>query len=163
MGRISLRFAVEFDAGRLVHDGVLTGPLPPGESWEGRMHYWLEEMLRGRRLIIIAQGAGTVEGIAQLVFRFPEGHRDREAADGVESAMVEMVRARPGPHSATVSSALMREVEMLARQRRFRRLTYLVPMENNRAIAQVKSWGFEEFRIMPEGNRMLAFFKKSLA
>ena len=41
-------------------------------------------------------------------------------------------------------------------------LTFLISMENSKGIAQVKSWGFEEFRIMPEGNKMLAFFRKSV-
>jgi hypothetical protein len=35
-------------------------------------------------------------------------------------------------------------------------------MGDNRGIAQAKSWGFEEFRIMPEQGRMLAFFRKSI-
>jgi hypothetical protein len=35
-------------------------------------------------------------------------------------------------------------------------------MHNERGIAQVKSWGFAEFRIMPEKDKMLAFFRKSL-
>jgi len=29
-------------------------------------------------------------------------------------------------------------------------------------LNQAKSWGFEEFRIMPEPDKMLAFFRKSL-
>ena len=35
-------------------------------------------------------------------------------------------------------------------------------MDNNRVLNQVKSWGFEEFRIMPEAEKMLAFFRKSV-
>jgi hypothetical protein len=44
-----------------------------------------------------------------------------------------------------------------------RTVTFLVPMDNNRALNQVKAWGFEEFRIMPDGPRLLAFFRKRLA
>ena len=36
-------------------------------------------------------------------------------------------------------------------------------MDNNRTLNQVKSWGFEEFRIMPEGAKLLAFFRKRIA
>jgi hypothetical protein len=35
-------------------------------------------------------------------------------------------------------------------------------MNANRALNQAKSWGFEEFRIMPEPTKMLAFFRKSI-
>ena len=43
-----------------------------------------------------------------------------------------------------------------------RSITFLVPMDNNRVLNQVKGWGFEEFRIMPEGARLLAFFRKQI-
>ena len=33
---------------------------------------------------------------------------------------------------------------------------------NARAIHQARSWGFEEFRIMAEPTKMLAFFRKSI-
>jgi hypothetical protein len=35
-------------------------------------------------------------------------------------------------------------------------------MNDNRALRQARSWGFEEFRIMPEPTKMLAFFRKSI-
>jgi len=41
-------------------------------------------------------------------------------------------------------------------------LTFCLPMNNDRGINQVKSWGFKEFRIMPEPTKMLAFFRKSI-
>ena len=38
----------------------------------------------------------------------------------------------------------------------------LLSRSSDRSIAQAKSWGFEEFRIMPDAGRMLAFFRKSV-
>jgi hypothetical protein len=38
-----------------------------------------------------------------------------------------------------------------------------LPLENDRAILQAKSWGFAEFRLMPEAHTIRAFFRKSLA
>jgi hypothetical protein len=53
-------------------------------------------------------------------------------------------------------------VQNIARKRNIKTLTFLLAMGDNRGIAQAKSWGFEEFRIMPEQGRMLAFFRKSV-
>jgi hypothetical protein len=36
------------------------------------------------------------------------------------------------------------------------------PGQPLRALTQVKSWGFEEFHIMPEGAKLLAFFRKRI-
>jgi hypothetical protein len=54
------------------------------------------------------------------------------------------------------------EVQRLAMKRKVRTLTFLISMNNTRGINQAKSWGFEEFRIMPEADKMLAFFRKSV-
>jgi hypothetical protein len=35
------------------------------------------------------------------------------------------------------------------------------PINNTRAITQAKNCGFEEFRLMPEPGKMLAFFRNS--
>jgi ribosomal protein S18 acetylase RimI-like enzyme len=76
--------------------------------------------------------------------------------------MVEAIRQRPGA-PGNLANHIIGELERYARKQRVRTLTFLVPMDNNRALAQVKSWGFEEFRIMPEGARLLAFFRKRIA
>ena len=47
-------------------------------------------------------------------------------------------------------------------KRNIKTLTFCLPMNNSRAIYQARSWGFEEFRIMPEQGRMLAFLRKSI-
>ena len=64
------------------------------------------------------------------------------------------------PHG--VATQLITDVQNIARKRRVKTLTFLLPLNDNRAIAQAKSWGFQEFRIMPEAGRMLAFFRKSV-
>ncbi len=110
---------------------------------------------------MVAEVDRRLVGIAQLVFKFAHGYEDAEAANGVDVAMVETIRTRPDA-PATLAAQMMHEFETYARKRRVRTLTFLVPMDNNRVLNQVKGWGFEEFRIMPEGARLLAFFRKNL-
>jgi len=71
------------------------------------------------------------------------------------------LRVRPGA-PAEIGTELVGEVQRLAEKRNIKTLTFLIPMDNNRAIAQAKNWGFEEFRIMAEPTKMLAFFRKSV-
>jgi hypothetical protein len=160
VARLALRACVSRDANRLVSDGVLGGTLPAGDSWSGRINTWLDEMQAGRRLVMVAEYDGAIVGMGQLIFRFADGYADAEAANGVDIAMVDMVRAKPEP--PTVANSIINELEKFARKRRVRVLTFLVPMDNNRVLAQVKSWGFEEFRIMPKGAQLLAFFRKRI-
>ncbi len=143
-------------------DGVLGGTLPAGDSWQKRVSLWLEEMQAGRRLVMIAESDGRVVGLGQLVFRFAKGYEDAEAANGADVAMVETIRTRPGA-PLTLANQMMSEFEGYARKRRVKTLTFLVSMDNDRAVIQVKGWGFEQFRIMPEGVRLLAFFRKRIA
>ena len=161
MARLSLRAAVPRDADRLIADGVLNGALPPGDSWQKRIALWLDEMQGGRRLVMIAEYEGKLVGLSQLVYKFANGYVDAEAANGAEIAMVEAMRLRPDapPNLAT---HMINELQTYARKRRITTLTFLVHMDNNRALNQVKGWGFEEFRIMPEGGRLLAFFRKRI-
>ncbi|HWT05727.1 MAG TPA: hypothetical protein VN224_08215, partial [Xanthomonadales bacterium] len=115
----------------------------------------------GRRLVLIAEDVSGLLGTVQHVFKFPEGYADREAANGVDVAMVETLRTRSdAPHG--VATQLITDVQNIARKRGVKTLTFLLGMGDNRGIAQAKSWGFEEFRIMPEQGRMLAFFRKSI-
>lgn len=86
---------------------------------------------------------------------------DPEAANGMDVAMMETLRLRP-QCPPEVGTELVGEVQRLATKRNVKTLTFLVSMSNTRAITQVKSWGFEEFRIMPEADKMLAFFRKSV-
>ncbi len=161
VSRIALRAAGSRDVQRLITDGVLGGALPAGESWTMRISSWLDEMQAGRRLVMVAESDRKLIGIGQLVFRFADGYDDAEAANGVDIAMVETIRTRPDAPT-TLATQMMNEFEKYARKRRVRTLTFLVPMDNNRVLNQVKGWGFEEFRIMPEGARLLAFFRKAI-
>jgi hypothetical protein len=149
------------DVQRLVNDGVIGGTLPPGETWATRIGKWLDEMQAGRRLVMVAEYEGALVGLGQLVFSFATGYEDLEAANGTDIAMVETIRARPAPPN--LANAIINELERYARKRRVRTLTFLVPMDNNKVLAQVKGWGFEEFRIMPKGAQLLAFFRKRIA
>jgi len=146
-----------------VNDGVLAGALPPGESWPARAAQWLEEMREGRRLVMIAEFDGKMVGMGQLIFKFANGYQDAEAANGTDIAMIDSIRMRPDA-PANLSTHIISELEKYAKKtQRIKTLTFLVPMDNNRVLNQVKSWGFEEFRIMPEGAKLLAFFRKRIA
>ncbi len=161
MSRVFIRYASPRDADRLVSDGVVGGPTPTGEPWSQRVGKWLAEQQAGRRLVLVAEDVSGLLGTVQLVFRFPTGYADPEAANGVDVAMIEALRTRPDAPPG-VATQLVTDVQNIARKRAIKTLTFLLPMADNRGIAQAKSWGFEEFRIMPEQGRMLAFFRKSV-
>ena len=157
MSRITIRFATPRDAERLITDGVI----PAGEDAAAKIAGWLDEQRAGRRLMLLAADAKCLLGMAQLVFAFPAGYADPEVANGTDTAMIETLRVRPGAPAA-VAHQLMSDLEQVARKRNITALTFCLPMNANRPIAQAKSWGFHEFRIMPEGGTMLAFFRKRL-
>jgi hypothetical protein len=162
VARIALRACTSRDVPRLISDGVLTGAVPAGESWPARAGQWLDEMKEGRRLVMVAEFDGKMAGMAQLIFRFANGYQDPEAANGADIAMIDSIRMRPDA-PANLSTHIIVELEKYAKKNRIKTVTFLVPMDNNRALSQVKSWGFEEFRIMPEGAKLLAFFRKRIA
>jgi hypothetical protein len=162
VARIALRACSPRDVQRLIKDGVLAGPVPAGDSWPARAAQWLDEMQAGRRLVMVAEFGGALVGMGQLVFRFANGYQDAEAANGSDVAMIDSIRMRPDA-PANLSTHIVAELEKYAKKHRIRTLTFLVPMDNNRILNQVKSWGFEEFRIMPEGAKLLAFFRKRIA
>lgn len=159
--KIFIRFAQQQDVARLLSDGIIGGPPPKRESWEQRISRWLAEQQAGRRVILLAEDATGLLGMVQLVFAFPPGYNDPEAANGMDVAMMEGLRTR-GDAPAEVGGQLVGEVQKLAAKRNVRTLTFLLPMNANRALRQAKEWGFEEFRIMPEPSKMLAFFRKSV-
>jgi hypothetical protein len=161
VSRIIIRFAQPRDAERLVADGVLAGPPPPGDSWTGRVGRWLTEQQAGRRVILVAEHGSGLIATVQLVFQFPPGYNDPEAANGRDIAMIESLRARRDAPPA-VHSQLIADAQALARKRGIQTITFCIPMQNERGIAQAKSWGFTEFRLMPEPTKMLAFFRKSI-
>lgn len=139
----------------------MTGTTPTGEPWAGRIAKWLSEQQAGHRLVLIAEDASGLLGTVQIVFSFPKGYADPEAANGLDVAMVEGLRTRTdAPHG--VATQLITDVQNIARKRGVKTLTFLLHLGDNRAINQAKSWGFQEFRIMPEAGRMLAFFRKSV-
>jgi hypothetical protein len=159
--KVFIRFAVPRDAERMIHEGIVGGPLPPGQTWATRARLWLTEQQAGRRLVLVAEDGKGILGTIQLVFKLPEGYNDPEAANGVDVAMMEMLRMRRGA-SALVAERLVDEVQNLARKRSVKFLTFCISMEQASAVSQVKAWGFEEFRIMPEKRGMLAFFRKAI-
>ena len=161
MSRVFIRYASARDADRLVSDGVVGGPTPTGEPWSQRVGKWLAEQQAGRRLVLVAEDVTGLLGTVQLVFKFPTGYADPEAANGIDVAMIEALRTRPDAPPG-VATQLVTDVQNIARKRAVKTITFLLPMSDNRGIAQAKSWGFEEFRIMPEQGRMLAFFRKSV-
>jgi hypothetical protein len=159
--RIYLRFAQETDIERLTQDGVLSGAPSARETWLQRMTLCLAEQKAGRRVILIAEDHSGLLGMVQLVFRLPIGYEDPEAANGMDVAMMESLRLRPNA-PPEVGNELVGEVQRLAMKRKVKTLTFLISMHNTRGINQARSWGFEEFRIMPEAEKMLAFFRKSI-
>jgi hypothetical protein len=159
--KIFIRFAGQNDVKRLLSEGVISGPPPKNETWEQRVTGWLAEQQAGRRVMLLAEDASGLLGMVQLVFAFPPGYNDPEAANGMDVAMMDRVRVRPGA-PAEVSTQLVAEVQKVAVKRNVQTLTFLLSMHDNRGLAQAKSWGFQEFRIMPEPTKMLAFFRKSL-
>lgn len=161
MARLALRACVARDIQRLIVDGVIGGSLPTGETWNARIGQWLEEMQAGRRLVMVAEYDNTIVGLGQLIFKFAAGYQDLEAANGTDIAMIDSIRAKPEP--ANLANFIIHELEVYAKKRRIKTLTFLVPMDNNKILAQVKAWGFEEFRIMPKGAQLLAFFRKRIA
>ena len=159
--KIFIRFAQQGDVQRLLADGIIAGPQPKRETWPQRIMKWLAEQQAGRRAILVAEDATGLLGMVQLVFSFPPGYTDPEAANGMDVAMMEGLRTKAGS-PPEVGNHLVTEVQRIATKRNVRTLTFLLPMNANRALNQAKSWGFEEFRIMPEPDKMLAFFRKSL-
>ncbi|GAC1419455.1 MAG: hypothetical protein NVSMB64_28820 [Candidatus Velthaea sp.] len=161
VSRIFIRFASPRDAERLVADGVVSGPAPAGETWVARIGKWLSEQQAGRRVILIAEDASGLLGTVQLIFKFPPGYTDPEAANGLDIAMIESLRTRPDT-PPQVMTQLITDVQALAKKKNIRTITFCLPMNNNHGIIQAKAWGFVEFRIMPEPTKMLAFFRKSI-
>jgi len=159
--KIFIRFAQASDVERLVRDQVISGPSPTKETWNQRIVKWLSEQRAGRRFILIAEDETGLLGMVQLVFRLPLGYDDAEAANGMDIAMMEGLRTSPSA-PPEVGNELVGEVQKLAMKRNVKTLTFCLPMNNTRAIHQARSWGFEEFRIMAEPTKMLAFFRKSI-
>lgn len=159
--KIFLRFAQQNDVDRLTKEGVLTGAPSARESWTTRMTMCLGEQKAGRRAILIAEDQSGLLGMVQLVFKLPPGYDDPEAANGMDVAMMESLRVKPNA-PPEIGNELVGEVQRLAIKRKVKTLTFLISMQNTRGINQAKSWGFEEFRIMPEADKMLAFFRKSI-
>jgi hypothetical protein len=161
VSRVFIRYALPRDADRLVVDGVISGSTPTGEPWPQRIQKWLSEQQAGRRLILVAEDVSGLLATVQLVFKFPTGYADPEAANGFDIAMIDSLRTRADAPPA-VATQLISDVQNIAKKRNIRTITFLVPMGDTRSITQAKSWGFQEFRIMPEPGRMLAFFRKSI-
>lgn len=159
--KIFIRFAVQADVSRLIGDGVIKGPAPNAQTWPQRIMKWLSEQQAGRRLVLVAEDETGLLGMVQIVFSFPPGYSDPESANGMDVAMMEALRTREDA-PPEVGNRLVEEVQRIATKRRVKTLTFCLPMNANRALHQAKGWGFEEFRIMPEPKKMLAFFRKSL-
>lgn len=146
----------------MISDGVVAGPLPAGESWLPRIRGWFDEMVRGHRLVIVAEQDHHLAAIGQIVYRVPDGQAaDEDVCNGTDVAMLETIRA--APHVAhQVVDRIVAELEQYARRRHIKTVTLLVPMESNKAIHAAKGWGYAEFRITPSSGRLIAFFRKTL-
>lgn len=160
-GKIFIRYGQPADAARLIASGILGKTPPPNETWEQRTEKWFSEQKAGRRFILIAEDASGILGFVQIVFSFPPGYNDPEAANGHDIAMMEGLRLRPGT-PPQIGNELVHEVQVVARKRKIKTLTFCLPMNQNRALNQAKQWGFEEFRIMAEQKKMLCFFRKNV-
>jgi hypothetical protein len=160
-GKIFIRYGQPTDAARLVSEGLISGDPPPNETWEARVGKWFAEQKAGRRFILIAEDASGILGFVQIVFAFPPGYNDPEAANGHDIAMMEGLRVKPGA-PAEIGNELVHEVQVVARKKNVKTLTFAIPMNQNRALNQAKKWGFEEFRIMAEKTKMLCFFRKNV-
>ena len=158
MARIFIRFGAPEDVEPLIAAQIV---LDAKGDARKRITQWLDEQKAGRRLVLIAEDKSGMLGILQLVFKLPPGYDDPEAANGRDVAMMESLRLRPGTPQG-VASEMLHQAQVLAHKRAIKTLTFCLPMNDNRALAQVKSWGFEEFRIMPEKTKMLAFFRKAV-
>lgn len=159
--KIFIRFAVQSDIARLLSEKIIAGAPPKRESWPQRIARWLGEQQAGRRVILVAEDETGLLGTVQLVFSFPPGYNDPEAANGMDVGMMEGLRTRADA-PPEVGNQLVAEVQRIAQKRKVKTLTFCLPMNANRALRQAKGWGFEEFRIMPEPDKMLAFFRKSI-
>lgn len=111
--------------------------------------------------MLLAEDGSGILGFVQIVFAFPQGYNDPEAANGRDIAMMESLRIKPGA-PAEVGNELVQEVQLVARKKNVKTLTFCLPMSQNKALAQAKRWGFEEFRIMAEKTKMLCFFRKNV-
>jgi len=158
VGRIFIRFGSPEDADRLIAEGIV--PDTRGDALK-RIEQWLSEQRAGRRLVLISEDKTGLLGLLQLVFALPAGYNDPEAANGRDVAMMESLRIKPGAPQS-VAGELLHQAQVLAHKKNIKTLTFCLPMTDNRALAQVKSWGFEEFRIMPEKTKMVAFFRKAV-
>src|SRR5579872_3082804 len=123
-----MRYAIPRDAERLVQEGILIGPAPAGQTWYDRARMWLVEQQSGRRLILVAEDDKGIVGTVQLVFRLPQGFNDPEAANGVDIAMMEMLRTRKGANPQ-IAERLIQELEGIARKRSVRALTFCISMD----------------------------------
>lgn len=159
--KIFLRFAQATDIERLTKDGVITGPQPARETWNQRIIKWLSEQRAGRRLVLVAEDQSGLLGMVQLVLKFPAGYEDAEAANGYDIAMMEGLRVRDGA-PPEVGTELVGEAQRIAQKKDVKTLTFCLPTNQPKALRQARAWGFEEFRIMAEPNKMLAFFRKSI-
>ena len=159
--KIFIRFAQSSDIERLTKEGVVSGPQPARETWNQRIVKWLSEQRAGRRLVLLAEDESGLLGMVQLVLKFPAGYEDAEAANGYDIAMMEGLRTRTDA-PPEVGSELVGEVQRIAQKKSIKTLTFCLPMNQPRALRQARVWGFEEFRIMAEPNKMLAFFRKSV-
>lgn len=153
--KIFIRFAKATDAERLVRDGVLTA------TSSERIGLWLGEQQYGRRALVLAEDTTGLLGIVHLVFKLPAGYEDLEAANGSDIAMIEGLHVR-GDAPIEVGNQLVTEAQRLAQKKHVTTLTFCLPMNQPRAIAQARNWGLQEFRIMPEPTKILAFFRKSI-
>ncbi|TAM73672.1 hypothetical protein EPN44_13150 [bacterium] len=159
MSKIFLRYGRDDDIPRLIGGSVVPGSAGDSSAWQQRLALAMAEQRNGRRLVLVAEDRAGLVGMVQLVFKFPPGYNDPEAANGFDVAMIETLRTAPRA-PAMVSNELLQQAQVLAHKKSVTTLTFCLSADDIKGIAMAKQWGFKEFRIMPESNRVLAFFRK---
>jgi len=99
--------------------------------------------------------------MVQVVFAFPPGYTDPEVANGRDVAMIESLRTRLRVPSQVLDQ-LMGDAQTVAKRHHVKTVTLCLPLDNDRAILQARAWGFKEFRLMPEAQKLHAFFRKTI-
>lgn len=114
-------------------------------EWEGeyrrfRLLYQraYAEMLRGRRVLLVAEREGHV--IGQIFVQV-----DSDPGNGSRAAYLYALRVRPEHRNRGVGTELVREAESLLRQKGFGRALISVAKENDAARRLYERLGFEVF------------------
>ena len=123
--------------------------IPQFLSWRGTDRYLRQILEReiahhkeGTKVIFIAKLNETIIGTVQFV----SVHRDRELADGKETAYLQALDVVPQYRRQGIGTCLIETVEREAFLKGFERLSIIVEPNNNPALALYQKLGFKEFK-----------------